>query len=90
MKIPEDSWVLEVKVTPKSKHNKIIGIVDGVLKVHVSEVPENGKANYAVVDLLSSCLGLPKRDVIIISGSSSKRKKVMLPNSIKSHGLFKH
>ncbi|AFS20367.1 DUF167 family protein [Chlamydia psittaci] len=77
-------WILEVKVTPKSKENKIVGFEGEVLKIRVTEVPEKGKANEAVIALLAKTLSLPKRDVTLISGETSKNKRILLPKATES------
>jgi len=51
--------VLTVKVTPKASANRIK--IDGeTVRVYVTAVTENGKANAAVIKLLSKKLGIPK------------------------------
>ncbi|AAP04998.1 DUF167 domain-containing protein [Chlamydia caviae] len=90
----EEYWILEVKVTPKSRENKIVGFEGEVLKIRVTEAPEKGKANEAVIALLAKTLSLPKRDVTLISGETSRKKRLLLPKSTESiishwreHGL---
>ncbi|AAD18637.1 hypothetical protein CpB0517 [Chlamydia pneumoniae TW-183] len=79
----DDSWILEVKVTPKAKENKIVGFDGQALKVRVTEPPEKGKANDAVISLLAKALSLPKRDVTLIAGETSRKKKFLLPNRVQ-------
>ncbi|MEP0728219.1 MAG: DUF167 domain-containing protein, partial [Parasphingorhabdus sp.] len=54
---------LTVKVTPNAGENSIgmprTNGPSGILLVRVTAVPENGKANSAVLKLLSKALGLP-------------------------------
>lgn len=80
----EGYWIVEVKVTPKAKENKIVSWDGEILKVRVTEVPEKGKANQAVIQLLSKKLSLPQREFTIIAGSSTKNKKILLPNGCKA------
>ncbi|MFJ1509104.1 DUF167 domain-containing protein [Chlamydia crocodili] len=80
----EEYWILEVKVTPKSKENKIVGFEGEVLKMRVTEAPEKGKANEAVIALLAKTLSLPKRDVTLISGETSRKKRILLPKATES------
>ncbi|WP_375793552.1 DUF167 family protein [Chlamydia sp. 12-01] len=80
----EEYWTLEVKVTPKSKENKIVGFEGEVLKIRVTEAPEKGKANEAVIALLAKALSLPKRDVTLISGETSRKKRLLLPKATES------
>ncbi|WP_348663787.1 DUF167 family protein [Chlamydia vaughanii] len=80
----EEYWILEVKVTPKSKENKIVGFEGETLKIRVTEAPEKGKANEAVIALLAKALSLPKRDVTLISGETSRKKRILLPKSTET------
>lgn len=52
--------------------------VDGdvSLKIKVTAPPEDGKANDAVIRLLASLLGIPKRCVSIANGEHSRQKQV--------------
>ncbi|NDV98365.1 DUF167 domain-containing protein [Salipiger sp. PrR002] len=65
--------VLEVRVTPKASRNEIRE-EDGQIRIYVTTVPENGKANDAVVKLLSKALGVPKSRLTLIRGATSRDK----------------
>lgn len=52
--------VLELRVTPKASRNEIRE-EEGQIRVYVTTVPENGKANEAVIKLLSKALGCRSR-----------------------------
>lgn len=74
---------LAVKLTPKASRNRIEGVAaeadgQGLLKVSVTAVPEDGKANKALVDLLARDWKLPKRSIQIISGASERRKTLFI------------
>lgn len=74
---------LAVKVTPKASADRIQGWVedeDGVrvLKIAVTAVPEEGRANKAVIALLAKRLKLPKSAITIASGESSRRKTLLI------------
>jgi uncharacterized protein (TIGR00251 family) len=45
-------------------------------KVRVAAPPEDGKANAAVIRLLADTVGVPARDVAILSGHASRDKTV--------------
>lgn len=72
---------LKVKVIPGSSCSKISGWLGDMLKVRISAPPEKGKANAAVVDLLTKELGLPKGSLTIASGKTSPHKVIEI------HGL---
>ncbi|WP_246485715.1 DUF167 family protein [Chlamydiifrater phoenicopteri] len=83
-----DGCVIEVKVTPGAKKEGVGPLADGVLRVRVTEAPEKGKANYAVISLVAEFFDLPKREVVILSGETSRRKKILLPASVKDKLLL--
>ena len=51
---------IAVRVTPKASRNRI-AVEDGTIRVYVTVVPEGGKANAAVVKLLSSTMTRKER-----------------------------
>jgi hypothetical protein len=64
---------IAVRVTPKASRNKVVR--DGeVLRVYVTVLPENGKANAAVQKLLAKELGLAKSRLSLIRGTTSRDK----------------
>ena len=67
---------LAIKVVPGASESGIAGWLGKELKIRVSAAPEKGKANQAVVKLLSLKLGLPANRVKIISGHAQARKRV--------------
>lgn len=82
-----------VRLSPKASANRILGIEadpDGnlVLKVQVTAVPEDGKANAALVKLLAKAWRLPKTSLSIASGASSRRKVVRIAGDPR--GLLEH
>lgn len=74
---------LAVKVTPKASADRIQGWAEDeagerVLKIAVTAVPEDGKANKAVIALLAKRLKLPKSAITIASGETSRRKTLLI------------
>ena len=51
---------------------------EGRLKIKVTVPPEGGKANKAVVELLSKALKVPKSSIEIVRGESSRIKTVRI------------
>lgn len=56
----------------------IAGWRDGTLLIKVTAPPVDSAANEAVVALLASTLGIPKRDITIVRGESSRTKQVVV------------
>ena len=72
-----------VRVTPKASRAGIAGVgVDAAgcafLKVRVTEAPEGGKANAAVVKLLAKAWGVPKGSIEVVSGQTGRRKILLV------------
>jgi hypothetical protein len=65
---------LSVRVTPKASRNAVSVGADGTLKVSVTTVPEGGKATAAVVKLLAHALGVPKSQLTLVRGATSRDK----------------
>jgi uncharacterized protein len=78
-----DGVVLTVRLTPKGGRDAIDGIeqsADGrvVLKVRVRAAPSEGEANDALVRLIAKVVGVPPRAVILISGHTSRLKRLKI------------
>lgn len=69
---------ITVKVTPKAKNN-IIKVENDLVKIYVTAVAENDKANQAVIKLLAKTLKIPNSSVSILKGQTS-RNKILLIN----------
>lgn len=63
-----------LKVVPGASRTRIVGPMDGALKVSVSAPPEKGRANKQVIALLAAALGVRANQVTIRSGRSSAFK----------------
>lgn len=73
-----DGTILPVRAHPGARRNEIRGEQDGQLKVCVTQAPEKGKANKAVVELLAKKLGLKKSQIALLSGETSHQKRFLL------------
>jgi len=71
---------LRVRVTPRARRNGLEGLAetaDGpALKIAVTEPPEDGKANTAVLKILSRALGIPRSSLTIRASKTSRNKTV--------------
>lgn len=67
-----------VRVCPGASRTKIVGEHDGALKVAVSAAPEKGKANKALLTALAKALGAKKADITLVSGETSRTKRISL------------
>ncbi|MFA6427268.1 MAG: DUF167 domain-containing protein [Candidatus Magasanikbacteria bacterium] len=72
---------LHIKVLPRSSRNEVVGeMADGTLKVKLTAPPVDGKANEALIELLSEHFNLPKSKIKIVRGLTSKNKIIQMEN----------
>ena len=76
--------LLPIRVAPRSAKPGIGGWREGPdgreeLEVRVAEAPTDGAANGAVVKLLAKALGVSRSELSIISGTTSRHKRVAIP-----------
>jgi uncharacterized protein (TIGR00251 family) len=74
---------LHVRLTPKSSRDALDGIetrADGacMLKARVRAIPEDGKANGALIALISKQLKLPASRIRLTAGATSRQKTLLL------------
>ena len=62
-----------VRVTPRASRNAVLA-EGGEIRVYVTVVPEDGKANAAVQKLLAKALGVAKSRLVLIRGATSRDK----------------
>ena len=67
---------LRVRVQPNAARSEIAGWYGGALRVRTVAPPVAGKANRALVEILSHALGIPRADVDVTRGHGSKEKVV--------------
>lgn len=75
-----------IRLTPAARKTAFQGFVDmagdaasggRMLKIAVNAVPEEGKANRALLEFLASEWGLPKSALSLLSGDTSRQKTVL-------------
>ncbi len=69
---------LSLRVSPGASRPRVVGRYGTAWKISVTAPQEGGKANAAVIDLLADALGVPSRDLEIVSGHTSRNKTVAL------------
>jgi uncharacterized protein len=82
------SLVFNVKVSPNSCQQRWHLDAHGILKCFLKNVPEKGKANRELIELLHKILAIPKKDIEIISGLTTRQKKVSIQLNITFEQLL--
>ena len=67
--------VLEVHAQPGARRTAIVGEHGGRLKIAVNVPPLEGRANQALIRLLSEKLELPRRALTLEAGDTSRDKR---------------
>jgi uncharacterized protein len=66
---------LQIRVVPGAKVARA-AIENGALKLWIKTPPEDGKATKAAMAATAALLGLAARDVTLVSGMTSRTKRV--------------
>lgn len=76
------NMLLQIRVAPRSSKNEVAGkMADGSLKVKLTAPPIDGKANDALIKLLSEYFGVSKNKIAIRKGLRGKNKVVEIIRS---------
>jgi uncharacterized protein (TIGR00251 family) len=73
-----DGIILPVHAQPGARKNGITGVHDGRLKVAVTQAPEKGKANLALIKLLAELLDSKRSQITLVAGETSHHKKFLI------------
>ena len=71
-----DGVSLAVKVIPRAGATRIAGTREGRLLIRLAAAPVDGAANDALIAFLSDVLDVPRRAIAIVSGQTSRDKRV--------------
>jgi len=82
-RVSGDAVLLSLRLTPRSSKEALEGVetlADGrsVLKARVRAVPEDGKANLALLRLLADQLDLPIRALTLATGATGRTKVIRI------------
>ena len=74
---PEGALVL-LHAQPGAKRDGVAGTFNGRLKIAMTAPPVDGKANAHLAKWLSKTLRVPKSSVVLVSGETSRDKRVRI------------
>lgn len=64
---------IAVRVTPRAARNAVVAEA-GMIRVHVTLVPEDGKATAMVQKLLAKAMGVARTRLVLLRGARSRDK----------------
>jgi uncharacterized protein (TIGR00251 family) len=76
--------LVRVKAKPGARSDSVLGVRAGELLVGVRAAPEKGKANDALIRVLSEAFGIKRSDVALKTGAGSSRKQFTVPLSARA------
>ena len=74
----KESAKLVLRVQPNAKENRLVGFKEGILHVRIAAPPVDGKANEAVIKLLSKQLRVSKSKLSIERGLTGRTKTILI------------
>jgi uncharacterized protein (TIGR00251 family) len=75
---------INVRVIPRAGKSGVAGTRGDALLVRLQAPPVDGAANEELIAVLAEALGVPKRQLSIVSGARSRQKRVALSGTLKS------
>lgn len=84
-----EAVIINVYVQPGAKRTEIVGLYGDSLKIRLTSLPIDGRANDALLNFIAHLFDVSLSQVEIIRGSKSRHKKVTVrgskidPSSIK-------
>lgn len=80
--------LLSIRLTPRAARDGIDGVKDGPdgphIQARVRAVPEDGRANAALVELVAAEIGVPKSTLAVVAGHTRRLKKLRISGDAAS------
>ena len=70
--------LIDLRVQPGAGRNAVVGRHGDAIKVRVGAPPVGGRGNEAIIDLIADALGVKRADVSLVSGETSRSKRVQV------------
>jgi len=84
-----DGVTLRLHIQPGAKKTEVVGLHGEALKIRLAAPPVDGKANACLIGFLAERLGVAKASVSLVSGESSRAKRVRIagvdPSLVRDH-----
>jgi uncharacterized protein len=78
-----DAAVLSLRIQPRASRNEIVSMENGGFKVRLTAPPVDNAANESLIRFLSEILTLPRSQIEILSGHTSRDKTIRIQGASK-------
>lgn len=79
-----DGLLIDIRLTPRAAKDAFAGMKEGRLHARVRAVPEDGRANSALVELVADEIGVAKSTVSLAAGKTSRLKTLLIAGDPKA------
>lgn len=76
MQASPGALVLNLHVQPGARKTEIVGLHGASLKIRLAAPPVDGKANDCLIAFLAEQLGVPRAQMELVSGTTSRLKRL--------------
>lgn len=73
-----DDLILQVRVQPRASRDECSGVQGQHLKIRLTAPPVDGKANTGLIAFLAKRFKVPKSQVQLLSGETSREKRLRI------------
>ncbi len=81
----QQGGVFEVRVQPRAKRTRILGIQDGRLKVALASPPIDGRANEELREFFAEVFSVRRNAVVVLTGEHSRYKLILISHLESAH-----
>ena len=74
----KEGVIIQVHASPRASKTQVQGLHGDALKIRLQAPPVDGKANETLIEVLAKTLGIPQRQITLISGQTSRQKRLNL------------
>lgn len=89
-KISNLSVELNIYVKPNAKKTAFLGIKDSELHLSIHAKPKDGAANKELICFLSEFFKIPKTQITLLRGKTSRHKQLRVPLSSTLNNFLKN
>lgn len=84
----DGSVLLDVHVIPNAPTTQVVGLHDGALRVRLKAPPVDGRANEALQAWLADQLDIPRAQLALRRGATSRRKQWQITATASRHACW--